>query len=237
VSALLEVQGLVVRYGAVEALHGVDVTAAQGTITALIGANGAGKSTLLRTICGLARKAAGTITFEGRDISALPPDEIVGVGIAMSPEGRRLFPDMTVDENLQLGAFIRKDKHAIEQDRARVLALFPRVKERLKQRAGTLSGGEQQMVAMARAQMAAPRLLLLDEPSLGLSPILVKTIFDTIVAIAKAGQTVLLVEQNARRALEIAESAYVLETGKIVAHGPAKQLLADPSVREAYLGG
>jgi branched-chain amino acid transport system ATP-binding protein len=233
----LEVEGLVVRYGAVEALHGVDLVARHGTITALIGANGAGKSTLLRTICGLARPAAGSIRFEGKDIAELPPHEIVEAGIAMSPEGRRLFPDMSVEENLMLGAFTRKDAAAIARDRKRALELFPRVRERLHQRAGTLSGGEQQMVAMARALMADPRLLLLDEPSLGLSPILVGTIFKTIVEIAKTGTTVLLVEQNARRALEVAETAYVLETGKIVTSGGAAKLLEDPAVRAAYLGG
>jgi branched-chain amino acid transport system ATP-binding protein len=235
--ALLEVAGLVARYGRITALEDVSLTVNEGEIVTLIGANGAGKTTTLRTISGLVRPAAGTIRFAGRDITRLAPNEIVRAGIGHSPEGRRIFPRMTVRENLELGAYTRRAKAEIAQDLERVLAIFPRLKERYEQKGGTMSGGEQQMLAIARALMSRPRLLLLDEPSLGLSPLLVQTIFEVIRDISARGTTILLIEQNARQALAVAARGYVLEVGRIAHSGPAAELAASEAVRAAYLGG
>src|SRR5215472_1002946 len=235
--ALLEVSGARARYGAIQALAGVSLTVAEGEVVTLIGSNGAGKSTTLRAICGLTPAVAGTVTFAGEDITAVPADEIVTRGIALSPEGRRCFPRMTVRENLDLGAYRRhRDKAAVAADMERVFALFPRLKERSGQKAGTLSGGEQQMLAIGRALMASPRLLLLDEPSLGIAPILVDQIYETISEIAAAGTAVLLVEQNANRALETASRGYVLETGRVVLADASAELQVNPEVQKAYLG-
>jgi branched-chain amino acid transport system ATP-binding protein len=238
---VLEVRDLRVSYGAIKALHGVNLTVARGQIVTLIGSNGAGKTTTLRAISGLVRPASGEILYEGKPIHRLPPHEIVRLGIVQSPEGRGVFPNMTVAENLELGAFTRRDHAAIAADRQRALELFPRLRERLKQSAGTLSGGEQQMLAMARALMARPKLLLLDEPSLGLAPQVVATIFKIIREInaagAAGGVTILLVEQNARMALEVAHHGYVLEVGAIRMSAPAAELARSDEVRKAYLGG
>ncbi len=236
-SASLEIRDLNVFYGQIHALRGVSVDVAEGQITTLLGANGAGKTTLLRTISGLLTPRSGHIRIGGHDIAGMEPHLIVRRGVSQSPEGRQVFPNLTVLENLQLGAYTRKDTAAIKADLAQVLALWPRLGERLAQAAGTLSGGEQQMLAMARAMMARPKVLLLDEPSLGLAPVIVAGIFETIRAINKAGTTVLLVEQNAHLALKLAHVGYVLETGIIQKCAPAAELLADPSIREAYLGG
>lgn len=233
---MLEIQGISVFYGAIQALRDVSVKVEEKQIVSIIGSNGAGKSTLLRTISGLLRARTGNLTFRGEDIGALPPHEIVKRGIGHSPEGRRIFTNMTVQENLQLGAFTRKDV-AIAEDMERVLERFPRLRERIRQNAGTLSGGEQQMLAMGRAMMSRPTLLLLDEPSLGLAPNLVTEIFSIILDLNRDGVTILLVEQNANRALEIAHNAYVVETGDIVLQDTGKALLANPKVKEAYLGG
>jgi branched-chain amino acid transport system ATP-binding protein len=235
--AILEVAGLVARYGRITALQDISLTVEQGEIVTLIGANGAGKTTTLRAISGLVRPAAGTIRFDGRDIGRLPPDEIVRAGISHSPEGRRVFPRMTVRENLELGAFTRSVKTEIAADLERVLAIFPRLKERYEQKAGTMSGGEQQMLAIGRALMSRPRVLLLDEPSLGLSPKLVQTIFEVIRDINARGTTILLIEQNARQALAVASRGYVLEVGRIAHAGAAAELAASEEVRAAYLGG
>ena len=245
--ALLEVSGARARYGAIEALAGVSLTVGEGEAVTLIGSNGAGKSTTLRAICGLTPAVAGTITFAGEDITALPADHIVTRGIALSPEGRRCFPRMTVRENLDLGAYrrhgafwprraSRQHRAAVAQDMDRVLTLFPRLKERSAQKAGTMSGGEQQMLAIGRALMARPRLLLLDEPSLGIAPIGVQRIYQTIGEINRSGVAILLVEQNAHRALDAASRGYVLETGRVVLDGATAVLRGDPRVREAYLG-
>jgi branched-chain amino acid transport system ATP-binding protein len=233
---LLEVKDLRVSYGAIKAIHGVSLAVEEGQVVTLIGANGAGKTTTLRTISGLIRPAAGTITYNNQSIAGAPAHQIVRLGISQSPEGRGIFPHMTVEENLALGAFARKDRAAIKSDREKALELFPRVRERLKQLAGTLSGGEQQMVAMARALMARPRLLLLDEPSLGLAPQIVQTIFKIIREINKAGTTILLVEQNAHMALQVAHYAYVMEVGKIAMADKASVLEKSDEVRKAYLG-
>ena len=233
--ALLEVAGIRTRYGAIEALKGVSLTVDAGEVVTLIGANGAGKSTTLRSISGLTPAAAGTVTFEGEDITHVPADEIVTRGIALSPEGRRCFPRMTVRENLDLGAYRRRGP-GITQDLDRVFTLFPRLKERAGQKAGTMSGGEQQMLAIGRAMMASPRLLLLDEPSLGIAPILVQRIYETIAEIHRMGVAILLVEQNANRALEAAKRGYVLETGRVVLADATAALRRDPRVQEAYLG-
>jgi branched-chain amino acid transport system ATP-binding protein len=233
---MLEVKGLNVHYGAIHALHGIDIAVEQGQIVTLIGCNGAGKSTTLRTISGLIRPSAGQILFEGKPISGMPAHQIVRLGLAQSPEARGIFANLTVAENLDMGAFARSDKAQIAKDREHALTLFPRVRERLKQNAGTLSGGEQQMLAMARALMARPRLLLLDEPSLGLAPQIVQTIFKIIREINRDGTTILLVEQNAHMALEVAHHAYVLEVGRIVMADDAKKLAASDEVRKAYLG-
>ena len=235
--ALLEVDSLVARYGRITALEGISLTVDQGEIVTLIGANGAGKTTTLRAISGLVRPAAGTIRFDGRDIGRLPPDQIVRAGISHSPEGRRVFPRMTVRENLELGAYTRTAKPEIAADLERVLEIFPRLKERYAQKAGTMSGGEQQMLAIARALMSRPRVLLLDEPSLGLSPKLVQTIFEVIRDINRRGTTILLIEQNARQALAVAARGYVLEVGRIAYAGAAAELAASEAVRAAYLGG
>ena len=224
-------------YDRIHALKGVSLTVEQGEIVTLIGSNGAGKTTKLRTISGLLKPRAGNILLEGAPIDELPAHEITRLGISQSPEGRRIFARLTVEENLEMGAFARTDKPGIRQDMARVLELFPRLRERLHQRGGTLSGGEQQMLAMARALMSRPRLLLLDEPSMGLAPLLVEQIFRIIRNINEQGVTILLVEQNAHVALSIAHRAYVMETGAIVLAGPAADVLTSPQVREAYLGG
>jgi len=233
---LLDVRALDVYYGAVHALKGADLEVRRGEIVTLIGANGAGKSTLLRTISALIQPRAGAITFDGRDLIKLPPHEIVALGVSHAPEGRAVFANLTVEDNLVLGAYLRRDA-AVADDMQRMFGIFPRLKERRKQAAGTLSGGEQQMLAIARALMSRPRLLLLDEPSLGLAPLLVKDIFETIVEINREGMTILLVEQNANQALHIAHRGYVLETGRVTLSDTAPNLLANPAVKEAYLGG
>jgi branched-chain amino acid transport system ATP-binding protein len=235
--ALLEVSNLVARYGRITALSDVSLTVDEGEVVTLIGANGAGKTTTLRTISGLMRPASGTIRFDGRDITRLAPNEIVRAGIGHSPEGRRVFPRMTVRENLELGAYTRRAKDEIAADTERVLTIFPRLRERYAQKAGTMSGGEQQMLAIGRALMSRPRLLLLDEPSLGLSPKLVQTIFEVIRDISSRGTTILLIEQNARQALAVAARGYVLEVGRIAHQGAAADLAASEAVRAAYLGG
>ena len=234
---MLNISDINVYYGAIHAIKGISLTVNQGEIVTLIGANGAGKSTTLRTISGLLKPKTGSITFQGQDIAGTPAHKIVGLGISQVPEGRRIFTEMTVMENLDLGAFIRKDKDGIAADKKRVFELFPRLEERQEQVAGTLSGGEQQMLAMGRALMSRPKLLLLDEPSMGLEPLLIKEIFSIIEDINKSGTTVLLVEQNANMALSIANRAYVLETGRITLSGDAKKLAASEDVRKAYLGG
>jgi branched-chain amino acid transport system ATP-binding protein len=234
--AILEVNEIHTYYGAIQALHGVSLYVDEGEIVTLIGANGAGKSTLLNTICGLLRPRHGTIYLEGQPIHELPPHEIVMRGVAQSPEGRNVFGRLNVVENLEMGAFARKDKAGIKRDMERVFTLFPRLKERSGQVAGTLSGGEQQMLAIGRSMMANPRVLLLDEPSMGLAPILVEAIFDTIREINSLGVTILLVEQNALMALSVARRGYVLETGEIVLHDAASTLQEDEMVRKAYLG-
>jgi branched-chain amino acid transport system ATP-binding protein len=235
--SLLKVQNLHTYYGHVHALKGVDLEVEEGQIVSLIGANGAGKSTTLRTISGLVRPRVGGITLKGEAIHTLPAHRIVELGISHSPEGRQILSTLTVDENLNMGAYVLgSDKQRIEENRRRVFDLFPRLRERRNQLGGTLSGGEQQMLTIGRALMADPSLLMLDEPSLGLAPLLVKTIFDTVHEINQRGVTVLLVEQNARAALKIAHRAYVLETGRVVLSGPADKLLQDERVRKAYLG-
>ncbi|WP_294159829.1 ABC transporter ATP-binding protein [uncultured Selenomonas sp.] len=234
---MLKIDDINVYYGAIHAIKGISLTVQQGEIVTLIGANGAGKSTTLRTISGLLKPKTGSITFQGQDIAGTPAHKIVGLGISQVPEGRRIFTEMTVMENLDLGAFIRKDKDGIAADKKHVFELFPRLEERQDQVAGTLSGGEQQMLAMGRALMSRPKLLLLDEPSMGLAPLLIKEIFSIIEDINKSGTTVLLVEQNANMALSIANRAYVLETGRITLSGDAKKLAASEDVRKAYLGG
>jgi len=234
-SSVLSLAGVEAFYGRIQALRGLSLDVNEGEIVALIGANGAGKTTTLRTISGLIKPARGTITLRGENIVGMVPDAIVRKGVVHSPEGRRIFPRLTVLENLRLGAYARSDG-GIGADQDYVLSLFPRLKERLKQKGGTLSGGEQQMLAIARALMARPKVLLLDEPSLGLSPILVDTIFSVIADVNKTGVPVLLIEQNARKALHVATRGYVMETGAIVKSGPAQALLADDDVRKAYLG-
>lgn len=235
--AMLEIDDINVYYGAIHAIKGISLKVEQGEIVTLIGANGAGKSTTLRTVSGLLKPKSGSIKFEGQEIGGVPAQNIVRLGISQVPEGRRIFANMTVLENLELGAYIRDDKDGIEQDMKMVFERFPRLEERISQEAGTLSGGEQQMLAMGRALMSRPRLLLLDEPSMGLAPLLIKEIFSIIKDINATGTTVLLVEQNANMALSIANRAYVLETGRITLSGDAKELAASESVRKAYLGG
>jgi len=234
--ALLDLQNLDVHYGAIHALRGVSFRVGQGEIVTLIGANGAGKTTTLRAVSGMLRPSGGQIQYQGVPISGLKPHRLVARGLCHAPEGRGIFPNLTVTENLELGAFLRRDVPGIAQDMARGLSLFPVLKERARQMAGTLSGGEQQMLAIARALMARPRLLLLDEPSLGLAPTVVETIFNIIQEINKQGVTILLVEQNAHLALGIANHGYVLETGTVVQSGTGADLLRSPEVRKAYLG-
>jgi len=234
--ALLELNVVDAHYGRIQALRKVTMKVDKGEVVALIGSNGAGKTTTLRTISGLMHPTSGSITFDGREITNTGPEKIVGVGICQSPEGRRLFPRMSVHDNLLMGAYIRNDKQGITSDMERIFVLFPRLKERLSQIAGTLSGGEQQMLAMGRALMARPKLLMLDEPSLGLAPILIETIFQIVREINAQGTPVLLVEQNATKALEVAHRGYVLETGVIVQTGTGKELLASEEVQKAYLG-
>jgi len=235
-SALLEVAGLTLRYGAVTALDGVDLAVMEGSAVALIGANGAGKTSLLRGLSGLAAPAAGSIRFDGQDLKGERPHRIARRGIVQVPEGRQLFGNLSVADNLRMGAYLLRDEAEIRRRRDEVLALFPRLGERLGQAAGLLSGGEQQMLAIGRALMAGPRLLLLDEPSMGLAPLFVDEIFAIIARLRSAGRTILLVEQNARAALEICDEAYVLETGRIVLSGPAASIAEDPRVVAAYLG-
>ena len=234
--AMLEVKNLEVYYGVIQAIKGISFEVNEGEVIALIGANGAGKTTTLQTITGMLQPKAGEIIFEGKDISKIPGHKIVSMGMAHVPEGRRVFAQLSVLENLKLGAYTRKDKTEIEESLKRVYKSFPRLEERKNQLAGTLSGGEQQMLAMGRALMSRPRIILMDEPSMGLSPIFVNEIFDIIQAVSESGTTVLLVEQNAKKALSIADRAYVLETGKITLEGDAKDLLNDESIKKAYLG-
>ncbi len=233
---MLKITDLNVHYGFIHALKGIDMEVNEGEIVTLIGSNGAGKSTTLGAISGLVKSSGGTIEFEGENITNMPAYKIVNKRISLSPEGREVFPALTVEENLRLGAFTRADKGEIEESFQRVYDLFPRLKERIKQAAGTLSGGEQQMLAIGRALMSQPKLLLLDEPSMGLAPNLVLMIFDLIESINKQGTTILLIEQNANMALSVANRAYVLETGKISLSGDAKELSNDPRVKSAYLG-
>ena len=234
--AMLEVRNLEVYYGVIQALKGISFDVEQGEIVALIGANGAGKTTTLHTITGLLSAKAGTISYQGTDITRVPGYKLVKMGIAHVPEGRRVFSNLTVLQNLKMGAYTRSDKGEIEETLKLVYRRFPRLEERKNQPAGTLSGGEQQMLAMGRALMSHPKIILMDEPSMGLSPIFVNEIFDIIKEVSASGTTVLLVEQNAKKALSIADRAYVLETGKIVLEGDAKQLMNDESVKKAYLG-
>lgn len=235
--SMLEVKDLVVSYGAIKALKGISFSVEQGEIISLIGSNGAGKTTTLHSLSGIIKKASGSVAFNGQDISAMGADRIVKLGLVQVPEGRRVFANMSVRENLELGAFTRTDKAGIWQDMEKVFGLFPRLKERERQEAATLSGGEQQMLAMGRSLMSKPSLLLLDEPSMGLAPILVDEIFRIVQEINKEGTTVLLVEQNAYKALSIASRAYILETGMITKEGRASDLITDEAVKSAYLGG
>ncbi len=234
--AMLEVKDLEVYYGMIQAIKGISFEVNEGEVIALIGANGAGKTTTLHTITGLLSPKKGQVLFEGQDITKIPAHKIVSMGMAHVPEGRRVFADLSVYENLKLGAYTRKDKNNIDKDLEMIYERFPRLAERKNQSAGTLSGGEQQMLAMGRALMSKPSIVLMDEPSMGLSPILVNEIFDIIESISKSGTTVLLVEQNAKKALSIADRAYVLETGKIVLDGKASELLENDSIKKAYLG-
>jgi branched-chain amino acid transport system ATP-binding protein len=235
---MLELRDLTVSYGAITALHGISIKVEAGSIVTLVGSNGAGKSTTLRAISGLVRAKSGEILYEDQPITNMPPHRIVGRGIAQSPEGRMVFANLTVKENLRMGAYLRKDKANFSKDLDFIYGIFPRLKERAKQTAGTLSGGEQQMLAIGRALMSKPKLLLLDEPSLGIAPLLTKTIFEQIVAVNRElNLTILLVEQNANLALEISHRGYVLETGRILLEDTAEALRQDPKVREAYLGG
>jgi len=233
---VLEVRDLHVYYGGIHALQGISLSVPDGSVVTLLGANGAGKTTTLRTILGLVRPTQGEITFDGTSLLGKRPHQIVQLGVAMAPEGRRIFPDLSVWENLLMGAYSRTDSEGIKRDLAWVLELFPRLAERKGQAGGTLSGGEQQMLAVARALMAHPKLLLLDEPSLGLAPVLITELYRAFGQIHEEGRTILLVEQNARAALSIAEYGYVLETGRIVAHGPKEELVSSELVKKAYLG-
>lgn len=235
--ALLEVNDLKVNYGLIKAIKGISFHVDEGEIVSLIGANGASKSTCLNAICGIIPKTSGKVVFEGKDITAIPAHKLVPVGMAMVPEGRRIFQELTVFENIELGFYTRNDKKEFDELLEKVYGYFPRLKERSKQIAGTLSGGEQQMLAMSRALMSKPKLLLLDEPSMGLSPIFVNIIFDIIKEVNKSGTTILLVEQNAKKALSISKRAYVLETGLVTKEGSGVELLNDEAVKKAYLGG
>ena len=234
--AMLEVRDLQVYYGMIHAIKGISFDVNQGEVIALIGANGAGKTTTLHTVTGLLAPKSGSVLFEGKDITKVPAHKIVSMGMAHVPEGRRVFAELSVYENLKMGAYTRKDKKEIEESLANVYKRFPRLEERKNQMAGTLSGGEQQMLAMGRALMSKPKIILMDEPSMGLSPIFVNEIFDIIRAVSESGTTVLLVEQNAKKALSISDRAYVLETGTITMSGKAKDLLEDEAVKKAYLG-
>ena len=234
--ALLEIKDLEVSYGIIKAIKGISFDVNEGEVIALIGANGAGKTTILHTITGLITADRGTVQFEGKEITKVPAHKIVGMGMAHVPEGRRVFANLTVLQNLKMGAYTRKDKNEIEQTLETVYTRFPRLKERQNQMAGTLSGGEQQMLAMGRALMSHPKIILMDEPSMGLSPIFVNEIFDIIQSVSASGTTVLLVEQNARKALSIADRAYVLETGNVVLEGKADKLLHNDAIKKAYLG-
>ena len=234
--AMLEVKNLKVHYGVIQAIKGISFEVNEGEVIALIGANGAGKTTTLQTITGMLKPSEGEILFEGQDIVKVPGHKIVSMGMAHVPEGRRVFAELSVYENLKLGAYTRKDKNEIAESLAKVYKSFPRLEERKNQLAGTLSGGEQQMLAMGRALMSKPKIILMDEPSMGLSPIFVNEIFDIIREVSESGTTVLLVEQNAKKALSIADRAYVLETGRITLEGKASDLLHDESVQKAYLG-
>ena len=233
---MLEVTDLHTYYGNIEALKGISITVEEGEVVTLIGSNGAGKSTTLRSISGLTPPRQGTIRFNDQEIGEVPPQEIVELGISLSPEGRHVFPRMTVRENLELGAYLRRDKDGINNDLDRVYSLFPRLKEREKQKGGTMSGGEQQMLAIGRALMANPKLLLLDEPSMGIAPILVERIYETIAEINRQGTTILLVEQNANYALDVSKRGYVLETGKVALEDESSRLRTNPEVQKAYLG-
>jgi len=235
-SPLLELKGLQVAYGGIQAVKGIDLTVAQGELVCLIGANGAGKTTTLKGITGLQPVKSGTIRYADEDITGKPAFELVRKGLSMVPEGRGVFGALTIEENLAMGAYARSDRAAIRDDVERVFGLFPRLKERHKQTAGTLSGGEQQMLAMGRALMSRPKLLLLDEPSMGLAPLMVQKVFETVLTVSREGVTILLIEQNAKLALEVSGRGYVMESGEITLHGDAKQLLSDPKVRAAYLG-
>ncbi|WP_423839332.1 ABC transporter ATP-binding protein [Treponema socranskii] len=236
-STLLEVKNLTVSYGAIKALHDISFSVEDKEVITLIGSNGAGKTTTLHAVSNILKKDAGSVFFDGEDITDCAPDKIVERRLIQVPEGRRIFQNLSVRENLELGAYLRRDKAEVRRDTEKVFALFPRLKERVKQNAGTLSGGEQQMLAMGRALMASPKLLLLDEPSMGLAPILVDEIFSIIKKISAEGTTILLVEQNAYKALSVADRAYILETGAISKSGKAADLAADPAVKAAYLGG
>jgi len=233
---LLELKDLQVAYGGIQAVKGIDLSVDQGELVCLIGANGAGKTTTLKGITGLQPIKSGKIHYAGEDITGKPAFQLVRKGLSMVPEGRGVFGALTIEENLAMGAYARDDRAAIKEDVERVFGLFPRLKERRKQTAGTLSGGEQQMLAMGRALMSRPKLLLLDEPSMGLAPLMVQKVFETVVAVSKEGVTILLIEQNAKLALEVSSRGYVMESGEITLQGKAKQLLSDPKVRAAYLG-
>jgi branched-chain amino acid transport system ATP-binding protein len=233
---VLELRGVSASYGHIRALHGVSIEVRQGEIVTLLGANGAGKSTTLRVISGLLKPGEGEVLFRGSSLRKLPPHQIAALGIGHVPEGRRIFARLTVDENLDLGAYLVTDRQVRRERREKVFAMFPRLGERRGQRGGTLSGGEQQMLAIGRALMQDPELLLLDEPTMGLAPVLMDAIFDAVASLNRAGRTILLVEQNAWHALRVAHRAYVLQTGRVVLHGPASELADNPSVRESYLG-
>ncbi len=233
---LLALDKLAVSYGGIKAVKGIDLHVGRGELVCLIGANGAGKTTTLKGICGLQPVSAGAVRYGGEDVTGRPAFELVRRGLAMVPEGRGVFGALTIEENLAMGAYIRTDRAGIAADIERVFALFPRLKERRRQTAGTLSGGEQQMLAMGRSLMSRPRLLLLDEPSMGLAPLMVQKVFETVHAVSKEGVTILLIEQNAKLALEVSHRGYVMESGEITLSGDAKQLLVDPAVRAAYLG-
>ena len=235
-AALLELEKLEVAYGGIHAVKGIDLVVRQGELVCLIGANGAGKTTTLKGITGLQPVKAGRIVYDGNDVTGKPAFQLVRKGLSMVPEGRGVFGALTIEENLAMGAYSRRDRKEIRQDVERVFGLFPRLKERARQTAGTLSGGEQQMLAMARAIMSRPKLLLLDEPSMGLAPLMVQKVFETVLAISGEGVTILLIEQNAKLALEVSNRGYVMESGTITLSGDARQLLSDPKVREAYLG-
>ncbi len=233
---LLALEGLEVAYGGIQAVRGIDLVVGKGELVCLIGANGAGKTTTLKGITGLQPVSGGTVRYEGEDVTGAPAFQLVRRGLAMVPEGRGVFGGLTIEENLAMGAYTRKDRDGIRADIERVFALFPRLKERRRQTAGTLSGGEQQMLAMGRAMMSRPRLLLLDEPSMGLAPLMVQKVFETILAVSGEGVTILLIEQNAKLALEVSHRGYVMESGEVTLAGEAKALLHDPKIRAAYLG-